>query len=170
MSDPRLFVLGAGHLGTAITPLAKSVGFEVSVIDDREAFANRERFPEADSIRVSPFSAAFEEVKINANDFILIVTRGHSHDQIATEKAIQTCARYVGLIGSRRKIKLIVDALIENGIDPEEFKRLYAPIGLDIGSETPEEIAVAVVAELIAFAKGKHQRSSKQAFILEQIS
>ena len=169
MSDPRLFILGAGHLGSAICPLAKSVGFEVTVVDDRETFANKERFPTAESVKISPFARYLKGSNIGSSDFILVVTRGHSHDQTATEAAIQTDARYVGLVGSRRKIKLIVEALIEKGVDPKQFSKLYAPIGLDIGSETPEEIAVSVVAELIAILKGKHQRTEKQEFILNQL-
>lgn len=167
MSDPQLFILGAGHLGEAIAPLAKSVGFETVVIDDRKSFANPERFPDARSIQVCDFHRAFEEIKPRKDDFILVVTRGHAHDQIATEQAIQTKARYVGLVGSRRKIKLIVDSLVSKGVRTELFRRLYAPIGLDIGSETPEEIAIAVVAELIAIRKSKHQRTAKQEFILK---
>jgi len=168
MSDPRLFILGAGHLGRAVTPLAKSVGFAVTVIDDRESFASRKRIPDADAVAVRPFENALDGFTIRRNDFVLVVTRGHSHDLVATEQAIRTDARYVGLVGSRRKIKLIVDTLLEKGIPAERFQRLYAPIGLDIGSETPEEIAIAVVAELVAVRKGKHKRSPKQEFILAQ--
>lgn len=169
MSDPTLVILGAGHLGRAISRLAKPIGFGLAVVDDREAFATPEKFPEADSVLVSEFGSAFAEISVDKNTFILIVTRGHRHDQIATEAAIQTDARYVGLVGSRRKIKIIVDNLIEKGISPARFRRLYAPIGLDIGSETPEEIAVSVVAELIAIRKGVHQRSPKQAFVLKLV-
>ncbi len=165
MSNERLVILGAGHLGQAISRLAKQVGFEVTVADDRERFASRERFPEADHLAVTDFGNAFSTVKADRNTFILIVTRGHSHDQIATEQAVRTPARYIGLVGSRRKIKLIVENLLAKGLTPEHFRNLVAPIGLPIGSETPEEIAVSVVAELVAVRKGVHQRSEKQLFI-----
>lgn len=165
MSEERLVILGAGHLGQAICRLAGQVDFKVTVADDRESFASRERFPEAERIVVTDFGTAFSDIPVDSNTFILIVTRGHSHDQIATEQAVQTPARYVGLVGSRRKIKLIVENLLERGLTKGHFKNLVAPIGLPIGSETPEEIAVSVVAELIAVRKGVHQRSEKQTFI-----
>jgi xanthine dehydrogenase accessory factor len=170
MSDPRLVILGAGHLGRATASLAKEIGFEVIVVDDRDSFANTERFPEADEVIVAPFSQALDDVEVNDNTFILVVTRGHQYDQQATETSIKTSARYVGLVGSRRKIKIIVEALLEKSIPPEAFAKLYAPIGIDIGSETPEEIAVSVVAELIAVRKGVHQRSGKQNFILKSLN
>ncbi len=163
--DPRLVILGAGHLGQAICRLAASVGFRVTVIDDRETFANPERFPDAERILVRPMEKALDGMEIGPATYLLIVTRGHRFDQIATEQAVQTGACYVGLVGSRRKIKLIVESLLEKGHPPERFESLYAPIGIPIGSETPEEIAVSVVAELIAVRKGVHQRSPKQEFI-----
>lgn len=165
MSEPKLIILGAGHLGQATAAIAKSIGFSVFIIDDREAFANRERFPEADRIEVREFANSLDGVPVDSNTFILIVTRGHSHDQMATEVAVKTNAGYVGLVGSRRKIKLIVDALLEKGLAPGLFAKLYAPIGIPIGSETPEEIAVSVAAELIAIRKGVHKRSEKQEFV-----
>jgi xanthine dehydrogenase accessory factor len=165
MSEERLVILGAGHLGQAISRLAGQVDFKVTVADDRESFASPERFPEAERVVVTDFGTAFSDIPVDSNTFILIVTRGHSHDQIATEQAVQTPARYVGLVGSRRKIKLIVESLLQKGLTPEHFRNLVAPIGLPIGSETPEEIAVSVVAELIAVRKGVHQRSEKQMWV-----
>ncbi len=167
--DPRLVILGAGHLGQAVCRLAAGVGFRITVIDDREAFANAERFPDAERILVRPLETALEGLEVGPATYLLIVTRGHRHDQIATEQAIRTAACYIGLVGSRRKIKLIVEALLEKGYPPERFQNLYAPIGIPIGSETPEEIAVSVVAELIAVRKGVHQRSPKQEFIQEYL-
>lgn len=166
LSDPQIIIMGAGHLGKAIARLAGPLGFEVVVMDDRESFASRQHFPDADQIIVDSFDSGLKHVKIRKDSFILVVTRGHSHDQLATESAIQTEARYVGMVGSRRKIKIIVEALLKKGISPAAFRRLYAPIGLDIGSETPEEIAISVLAELIALRKGRHQRSKKQQFVV----
>ena len=165
LSDPRLIILGAGHLGQAIARIGKMVGFHVAVVDDREAFANRERFPDADEIVVAPFERALGRTRVDSNSFVVIVTRGHSHDRTATEAAVAADARYVGLVGSRRKIKIIVESLLQSGHPPERFRNLYAPIGLPVGAETPEEIAVAVIGELIALRKGEHQRSEKQEFI-----
>ncbi len=165
LPEKRLLILGAGHVGRALAEAARPLGFHVSVVDDRDTFANRERFPDADQIRVQSFEEPLDGLGVNAETFLLIVTRGHSHDQTALERAIQTPARYVGLVGSRRKIRMLVGNLLEAGTPVEAFHNLYAPIGLDIGSETPEEIAVAVMAELIALQKGTHQRSAKQQFI-----
>ena len=167
LPDPKVVVMGAGHVGQAIAESAHRVGFQVAVLDDRASFANSERFPDAQEIVVSPYESGLGQISISPTSFVLVVTRGHSHDQTALEQAIQTQAQYVGLVGSRRKIQLIVQNLLEKGYAPETFNRLYAPIGLPIGSETPEEIAVSVVAELIAIRKGSHKRSEKQGFIIK---
>lgn len=163
--EPTLILMGAGHLGQAIAEAAGKVGFQVVVLDDRESFANRERFPQAEKVIVDSFRTGLSQTSVTVNTFILVITRGHSHDHAALEQAIRTEARYVGLVGSRRKIQLIVENLLEQGYEPERFNRLYAPIGLAIGSETPEEIAVSVVAELIAIRKGVHERNHKQRFV-----
>lgn len=167
MSDPRLVILGAGHLGQALAAIGHLVGFQVVVYDDREQYANRERFPQAREILVGPFDSLNDRVSVDPQSFVVVVTRGHQHDLAATEQVIRTPARYVGLVGSRRKIKMIVEELLNRGHAPEVFDRLYAPIGLDIGSDTPEEIAVSVVAELIALRKGVHRRSPKQEFVFQ---
>ncbi len=164
--DPRVVILGAGHVGQAVAAAAARVGFRIAVIDDRDKFASGERFPDAEEILVRPFGESLDPLRVGAEDFILIVTRGHSHDQVALETAVATPARYVGLVGSRRKIQILVGQLLEKGVPAEAFRNLYAPIGLDIGSETPEEIAVSVAAELIAVRKGVHRRSPKQEFVM----
>ena len=166
LSDPQLIIMGAGHLGQAIARLAGPLGFKVMVLDDRDSFASRERFPNADKLIVDSFDHGLDQLAIQQSSFILVVTRGHRHDQLATERATQTDACYIGLVGSRRKIKIIVEKLLEKGVPPATLRRLYAPIGLDIGSETPEEIAISVMAELIAVRKDRHQRSEKQKFVL----
>jgi xanthine dehydrogenase accessory factor len=163
--EPRLVILGAGHLGKAIAEAAIPLGYEVVVVDDRENFANRERFPHAREVRTAAFESCLEGVEINGNTFVLIVTRGHRHDVTALREALPTDARYIGLVGSRRKIQLSVRSLLEQGFAPSLFEKLYAPIGLEIGSETPEEIAVSVIAEIIALRKGVHRRSEKQVFV-----
>jgi xanthine dehydrogenase accessory factor len=163
--EPRLVILGAGHLGKAMAEAALPLGYEVVVIDDRESFASRERFPQAREVRTAPFEECLRGVDVNSGTFILIVTRGHRHDVIALRQAVRTNARYIGLVGSRRKIQLSVQSLLDQGFAPSLFERLYAPIGLEIGSETPEEIAVSVIAEIIALRKGVHRRSEKQLFV-----
>ncbi len=166
LPEPTLIILGAGHLGRAISDVAQPLGFRVTVIDDRPSFASPERFPGA-TVVCQPFECGLSAFSVNSQTFILVVTRGHRHDQIALEHAIQTPARYVGMVGSRRKIGIIVTNLLKKGLSPDLFKKLYAPIGLDIGSETPEEIAISVAAELIAIQKGNHKRTQKQEFVLK---
>jgi len=165
LPDPKLVILGAGHLGRAISDVVQPLGFQVTVLDDRSSFATAERFPGA-KVVCQPFESGLGAFNVNADTFVLIVTRGHRHDQIALEQAIQTDARYVGMVGSRRKIAMLVNNLLAKGHSPEAFRRLYAPIGIDIGSETPEEIPISVAAELIALLKGTHKRSEKQEFVL----
>lgn len=164
LPEPKIVLLGAGHVGQAIAETAHRVGFKVAVLDDRESFASRNRFPHAEEILVGPFESLDPSI-VTENSFILVVTRGHRYDQIAVEQAIQTRARYVGLVGSRRKVQLIVENLLEKGLPAEAFTKLYSPIGIEIGSETPAEIAISVLAELIAIRKGVHQRSDKQLFL-----
>lgn len=169
LPDPKLVLLGAGHVARAIAEGAHRLGFQVAVLDDRESFANRERFPHAGEVVAQPFEKGLSPIEVTDNTFILVVTRGHRHDQIALEAAIASRARYVGLIGSRRKISMLVDNLLAKGLSPDLFSKLYAPIGIDIGSETPEEIAVSVLAELTAIQKGVHQRNEKQTFIMRRL-
>lgn len=167
LPEPRIILMGAGHVAQAIAEAAHRVGFQMAVLDDRETFASTERFPHAQELVVAPFERSLDETTVTENSFILIVTRGHRFDQLALEKSIQTRARYVGLVGSRRKIQLIAENLLHKGHPVESFQKVYSPIGLEIGSETPEEIAISVVAELIALRKGVHQRSEKQKFLLK---
>jgi xanthine dehydrogenase accessory factor len=149
ISEPTVYVFGAGHVSQQVSPLAKRVQFRVVVIDDRTMFANRERFPEADEIIVSEFEKCFDRLSVDESSYIVIVTRGHLYDRYVLEQAVQTRARYIGMIGSKRKIQMLYQNLMEQGISKESLDRVYAPIGLEIHSETPEEIAVSIVAELI---------------------
>jgi xanthine dehydrogenase accessory factor len=148
-SEPTVYIFGAGHVSQELVPLAKGVSFKVVVIDDRQMFANRDRFPEADEILVSEFEKCFERLPINGESYLVIVTRGHLYDGFVLEQAVKTNARYIGMIGSKKKIRTLYENLMKNGIPKETLDRVYAPIGIDINSETPEEIAVSIVAELI---------------------
>jgi xanthine dehydrogenase accessory factor len=147
--EPTVYIFGGGHVSEQIAPLAKKVNFKVVVIDDREMFANRGRFPEADEVIVSEFENCFERLNIDESSYLVIVTRGHLYDGIVLGQALESNARYVGMIGSRKKIGTLYQSLIEKGIAKELLRRVHAPIGIDINSETPEEIAVSIVAELI---------------------
>ncbi|MCX8118964.1 MAG: XdhC family protein [Desulfobacterota bacterium] len=144
-----VYIFGAGHISEQLAPLAKKVHFRVVVIDDREMFANRERFPDADEIIVTDFDKAFEKVPVDSSSFIVIVTRGHLYDGLVLKEAVKTDACYIGMIGSRKKIATLYKKLSEEGIPESMFNKVHAPIGLDIGSETPEEIAISIVAQLI---------------------
>jgi xanthine dehydrogenase accessory factor len=146
----RLVIVGAGHVGQAVAELAVGADFDVWVVDDRRQYANSERFPSAQRILVGPFDEVLRNIEITPLTYALIVTRGHGHDQEALEQLAPTPAGYVGLIGSRRKIRLIFDNLREAGIREEDLVRVTAPVGLDIGSQTVPEIAISIVAELIS--------------------
>jgi xanthine dehydrogenase accessory factor len=149
LSEPTVYLFGAGHVSQQIAPLAKKVLFKVVVIDDREMFANRERFPDSDEILVSEFEGCFDRLPIDDSSYIIIVTRGHLYDGSVLEQAVKTNARYIGMIGSRKKIHILYQQLMKKGVFREALNRVYAPIGLEIHSETPEEIAVSIVAQLI---------------------
>ena len=149
ISEPTVYIFGAGHVSQQLSPLAKRVHFRVVVIDDRAMFANRERFADADEIIVSEFENCFDRLSIDESSYVVIVTRGHLYDGLVLEQAVQTSARYIGMIGSKKKIQTLYQNLIGKGMSKESLDRVYAPIGLEINSETPEEIAVSIVAELI---------------------
>jgi xanthine dehydrogenase accessory factor len=158
-----VFILGAGHVGTCVAQLAAFVGFKVVAVDDRFEFANRENVPEADEIVVVPsFGECFASLPVAEDSYIVIVTRGHMHDQIVLAQALGTDAAYIGMIGSRRKNRLIYDALLDEGASEEDFKRVHAPIGLPIGGDTPEEIALAIVAEMVQ-VKNRDNRPRRAA-------
>jgi xanthine dehydrogenase accessory factor len=145
-----LYIFGAGHVALSLYRCARNAGFDVSVIDDRETYANRERFPEAKEVIAKDYDRAMAELNPNETSYIVIVTRGHKDDMRVLRWAVKTQARYVGMIGSKRKTISIVRELVNEGISESLFERVHAPVGLDIGAITPEEIAVAITAELIA--------------------
>ena len=154
-TPPQLVVCGGGHVSKAIAPLAKTLGFRVFITDDREEFANPDRFPEADIVVASRPEEALPQLPINTNTFIIVATRGHREDNVATEAAAKTPARYVGLMGSKRKTILIYEDLIRSGEIPlERIKEIRSPIGLDIHARTPEEIAVSIMGEVLMFRLG----------------
>jgi len=145
-----LYIFGAGHVSVNLYKVARGAGFEVTVVDDRETYASRERFPEAKEVIAQDFEHAMAGLSPNQSSYIVIVTRGHRDDMRVLRWAVQTEARYIGMIGSKRKTITIFRELTKEGIPAELFDRVHAPVGLDIGAITPEEIAVAITAELIA--------------------
>lgn len=149
LPQPVVYLFGGGHVSMAVAKAASGAGFGISVVDDREAFANKERFPTAQEIYTS-YEEAFEKIRPNASSYLIIVTRGHKEDMRVLAWAVRTEARYVGMIGSKRKVISVFKALENDGYKPEEFERVYAPMGLEIGALSPEEIALSIAAELVA--------------------
>ena len=154
--SPELYVFGAGHVGYFVGKMAHEVGFHVHVVDDREKFANTERFGEGIQVVVDHIPTWLETHPLPPTAYAVVVTRGHTHDLDAMRVlAGAKSLRYVGLIGSKAKVKRIFDALMDEGTSADALKGIHAPIGLDIGAITPQEIAVSIVAELIAVKHGK---------------
>lgn len=151
----RVCVVGAGHVGYHVAHLATLVGFSVTVVDDRTAFADPARFPGVDRIDVAEIPEWIAAATLTSRDYLVLVTRGHREDLAALRAAVATAAAYVGLIGSKAKIARLYDRLEDEGITRASLDRVHAPIGLDIGAVTPEEIAVSIVAELVAHRRGK---------------
>jgi xanthine dehydrogenase accessory factor len=150
----QLLILGAGHIALPLATMAKIIGYEVSIVDDRPSFANSTRFPSADTIICDDFARALDTIKINPQTFVVIITRGHRYDKVCLEKVIYQPAAYIGMIGSRKKVKELLAELEEAGVPNRLLQKLYSPIGLKIGAETPEEIAVSILSELIKVQKG----------------
>jgi xanthine dehydrogenase accessory factor len=150
LATPTAFILGGGHVGLSVAKVAKIAGFDVVVADDREAFANQERFPEASETIAGPWDEVFPKLSVNEHSYLVLVTRGHKGDLDCLRWAVTTPARYLGMIGSKRKFIEICKVLEREGVAAERLERVHSPIGLDIGALTPEEIAVAIVAEMIA--------------------
>ena len=153
--SPELYIIGAGHVGFHLARLAHEVGFRVTVVDDREKFANAERFPTAGQIVVDDIPAWVARTRLPPHAYAVIVTRGHTNDLEALRALAPHDLRYLGLIGSRAKVARIFDALKTDRMPDEHLQRVHAPIGLDIGAVTPQEIAVSILAELIAVKHGK---------------
>lgn len=159
--DHVLYLFGAGHVSTFVAPLAKMVGFRVVVIDDRAEFASQARFPNADELMILPFADAFSRISITSSSYIAIITRGHIHDMAVLRAALQRTPAYVGMIGSRRKRDKIYHSLLDKGVTKEELEQVHAPIGLNIGAETPEEIAISIVGELIKVREERHRKETQ---------
>jgi xanthine dehydrogenase accessory factor len=144
-----LYIFGAGHVSQYIAKIAQMAGFSVTVIDDREEFANKERFPDANEIIVEDFQNVFDRLTFTGKEFVTIVTRGHQFDAGVLSETLKRQTKYVGMIGSKRKVAIVFDYMKKSGFDDETIKKVHAPIGLAIHAETPQEIAVSIVAELI---------------------
>lgn len=160
-TPPTLVLMGGGHVGKAVYQLAVMLGFRVFVVDDRDEFSNKERFPEAAQTVVANFDDGLSQLPLNFNTFILVATRGHRYDDAATRAAVATPARYIGLLGSKRKNLLIFRELLDADVPLERIKQIHAPVGLDIGALTPEELAVSIMGEIVMCLRGGEGRSLK---------
>jgi xanthine dehydrogenase accessory factor len=161
LPQPIAYLFGGGHVAMAVARAAHAAGFGVVVVDDRETFANKERFPMAQEVFTS-YEDAFEKIRPHAASYLVIVTRGHKEDMRVLAWAVRTEARYVGMIGSKRKVMSVYKALENESYKPEEFQRVYAPMGLDIGALSPEEIAVSITAELVAVRRNASNAEHKK--------
>lgn len=156
-----LYLFGAGHVSQKIAPLSEGVGFRTVVIDDRASYANRERFPEAAEVVVIDSFKELPHLAIDEESYVVIITRGHLHDKYVLEQVLRSGAAYVGMIGSRRKRDLIYKEAMSHGFSGEELERVFSPIGMDIGAETPEEIAISIVGELVQVRSRKNGQKRK---------
>jgi len=161
LTAAKLYIFGAGHIGTALTTLGDMLGFAVTVVDNRPEYANQQRLPLAQRVLADEYSNALNELTFDENTYIVIVTHGHAHD----EEILRYCARqkfkYLGMIGSRNKVKKALDFLRQDGIPEDVIDNIHAPIGIDIGADTPAEIAVAIAAELVAVKTGTPVKRAK---------
>jgi xanthine dehydrogenase accessory factor len=169
-----LYIFGAGHVAWNLYKVARIAGFEVVVTDDRETYANRERFPEARDVYADEYERVMAQLAPHDSSYIVIVTRGHRDDMRVLRWAAETPARYICMIGSQRKVITTCKELEQEGVAAEKLARIYAPVGINIGAITPEEIAIAIVAEMIALRRGSdtplpHMKSKKAAEILKQL-
>jgi xanthine dehydrogenase accessory factor len=151
----EVLIFGAGHIAVYVSRLAKMVGFKVTIIDSRKEFANQDRFPEADEIIAEDTEKSLKHLNIAPSTYIIVVTRGHLKDEEVLASVVRSNAAYIGMIGSRKKNATVFQHLEEQGISARELKKVHAPIGMDIGAQTPEEIAVSIVAEIIQVRRKK---------------
>ncbi len=159
----ELFIFGAGHVAVSLNRVASLAGFNVHVVDDRTAYANKERFPEAQELVADDFDAILEKLEIPEEAYVVIVTRGHRDDMRVLRWAVDQSTKYLGMIGSKRKVLAIYKELEKEGVAPSKFEHVHAPIGLSIGAVTPEEIAVAIVAEIIAIRRNADVSSLRKS-------
>jgi xanthine dehydrogenase accessory factor len=161
--EPTLVIFGAGHVSKAVAEAGKLAGFKITIIDDRAKYANPDRFPCADAIYVEDWESAIKKLRANSFTYLFIATRGHQFDLICLRFAVNSQTKYIGMLGSRKKAKTLCDFLEKEGVDPSKFEQIFVPAGLDIGAETPEEIAASVIAEIVAVHKKLDLRTIRDA-------
>lgn len=164
---PYLWIFGGGHIAIPLSTMADLLSFKVAVVDDREDFVSEDRFPQADILWAGDFQEAFRELPIRAQDFVVIVTRGHAHDLLCLREALHTKARYLGMIGSKKKVEEIFSRLKGEGFTQEMLQRVHAPIGLPIHAETPGEIALSILAQIVQEKGGDTQNTELEDIVGE---
>jgi xanthine dehydrogenase accessory factor len=152
--QPQLFIIGAGHIAVPLAHYGKTLGFEVIVLDDRDKYANRQRFPDADRVIAADFGATLRDFPLTAATYVVIITRAHTYDEESLRLILHKPSAYIGMIGSRRRVQTVLRTLGGEGYDQDKLREIHAPIGLDIGSETPEEIALAIISEVVTVRRG----------------
>ena len=167
---PSLIIFGGGHVSKYVSRAASLAGFRVTIVDDREKFSNPQRFPEAAETLAMDFGEALEHLRIKESTFVVIVTRGHQYDEEILKRVIKTPARYIGMIGSKRKVLTTYEHLAKRGISEQALRRVYAPIGIEIGAVTAEEIAISIVAQLINARRGNHIPMNKSEELSKLLS
>jgi len=161
--DPTIVIFGGGHVGKAVSDAGKSAGFRIALVDDRAQYANPDRFPSADAFYVDKWEEALKQIPIHSFCYLFIATRGHQFDLLCLRSALRSSAKYISMLGSRKKAATLLDILEKEGMDTSNFERVLVPAGLDIGAETPEEIAASIVAEIIAVHKNRDIRALREA-------
>jgi xanthine dehydrogenase accessory factor len=161
--DPTLFIFGAGFVSKAVSEAAKPLGFNIAVIDDRLEYANPDKFPNVDEFYVDSWEEVLKKLPVAGSSYLFIATRGHALDLVCLRFALLSPARYIGMLGSLKKVQSLLDLLKKEGMDPDQFKRVCIPAGIDVGSETAEEIAASIAAELIAVRKNLDIHSLRKA-------
>lgn len=151
--EPHLIVLGGGHIARPLVEFGAKVGFTVTVIDDRPSFANREQFPDAENVICESFDKCFDSIKLNESSFVVIITRGHRHDMDCLREVLKHNTAYTGMIGSKRRINGVREQMLSEGYSKEKLDKVNAPIGLDIGAITPEEIAISIISQIISYRR-----------------
>lgn len=166
---PNLIIFGGGHVSKYVSRGAAMAGFRVTIVDDRPEYANAERFPEADTTVALDFVEAIQHIEIKPSTYIVIVTRGHRSDEEILSRVVSSPAKYIGMIGSRRKVLTTYEHLVEHGVSVESLKRIHAPIGLEIGATTAEEIGISIVAQLIAVRRGEAERQENKSDVMKEL-
>lgn len=169
MPKPRLIVFGGGHVAVPVAELGAKVGFSVTVIDDRPAFANLNRFPKADHVICESFEKAFGLVDLRRSDYVVIITRGHRYDGLVLREVLKHDLSYVGMIGSKRRVRAMMEELQGEGYSKEKLDSVNSPIGIDIGAVTPDEIAISIVAQLISYKNAKVLKTHDKDFFLPEL-